>query len=730
MSSSSNKVFRFGPKVSNNPDADDDDCPSPEELKKLRAKKRDLTAILKVLRCDNDATTADIVNFVEQFWQALNSNDGVDEFKFQKTALWSKVIADRISKQLTKMSGGEKLDETHDLLVLINLNRGSVTVEREEHDSMNQYALNLQQSITLHGRIVLFSTTDVVLLDRLIAATSNAQHKAQLEAIRKRNYDDLAKLDGSLESARRLSQFARGVPLADVLALKELNAAKQYAAGRENTVALTFQREPFSLVEINFFDSEYPSMQAVEDQLAELVRDGNVILLDMRQDYYRYRAWIGARLTWGGDEVVNVPPPPAKKKGKSRKPSVKKQPQQEPPLQEQPQQEQPQTLPKRPKGLFEKGIHPLQTKLNDLYAARLPADDDDDRDFADAAADVAGEILRLSVMAYQFAFEARPLDDILSKQSGVMLNGANVFDTFVKPRLTSLGLDTSQVIRPNKASVDILDRYLAMIIERHNIENDQFDDATVLGRLTTEEKEKRSSYYFRLLEFYLRYSIRPLGDLAYHESRLRAALKVPVLGRVALEDIGNFKHYDIEMLGGSEKEKFDYLTSLVEAMTKYYVRSRRMFIPPIGTPADEKVQFTDDFAVAHQHAVQTGNAVLPRRLTEIFEIVGRESNLKYGNETLNAYLYRVSGQRTTTFYYTLQNGLAPGPEAGMLVTRDFAFKYFVYEETPQPSGEESEDDDNDDDNSMQFSAKFTHSPKYARFKLDDEKSTLAETNSY
>ena len=175
------------------------------------------------------------------------------------------------------------------------------------------------------------------------------------------------------------------------------------------------------------------------------------------------------------------------------------------------------------------------------------------------------------------------------------------------------------------------------------------------------------------------------------------------------------------MLMRSNEEKFNRLTIFVEDLTRDYVRSGRMFVPPIGTPGSERVQFTNNFAIAHQYAQQTGRDDLPMRLAEIFDIMGAYSTLNYGQLTLNEYLYEKSGKKTTTFYYTLQNGLQPGPDVGSVAARGYVFKYIVIEETratTQHSLHEDQDDDGEPDSSMHLDAKLRNPAKYAQFRFD------------
>jgi len=695
----------IGPKVVVEKDDKKKDCPTPQELAELKTKKSDLSAILTVFKCDDNSSTTDIVDFTEKYWKAYGNFETLEKFIYQGSHLDS-VVLERMNKQLKKMTADDKIDTVHDIVATINLRRGLVIVELKKHADMLDYSFNLAEGIMKHQTIVLFSTVDIAFLSRVMSSTSDHAFKKQLEYFHARNMQALAKLDGSIESARLIPQTTRGVPISDAFALKEFNTTKKYAAERENTVALTFQEEPFSLVEIGIKDENYPSKQSIEDQFVEWKNGVVKIVFDMRASYYRYRGWLAARLTWSGDDE---PLPAVKKRAPSqRKPKEKKQ---APPL----ENPTPPIVVLRSQGLFEKGIHPQQSKLNDLYRVEIP--------IVDAADDVAGEILRLSVLAYQLAFDGVPLDSILIEQSGTMLNGKNVFTEIVKPRLVEVGLDTSKAINADQRNFDQFDAYLEQILSVHDRENEAFDDETVLGRYTTRQKELRTGFYNYVLDFFWHYYLQPFGPMGILETRVRAALKSQILGRVPSVDILLFTKYELAMLVGSPRERFDILTYFVEQLTRYYIETGRMFRPPNGTPVDERVQFTNNFAIAHKHAQASGDIALPRRLAEIFDMLGPRSTLNYGQTSLNDYLYEKSGKRTRSFYYTLADGLVPGADVGTVGSVGYVFKYIVYEETHATSEhalKEDEDDDGEPDLGMHVDAKIKNPAKYARFDFDGE----------
>lgn len=688
------------------------DCPTPEELEALKQKKYDLTAILTVFKCDPNSDTSALVNYVEQFWDTLGKKKNVAEFKFQKTTLWYKILVERINKQLDKMTADDKVDTVHDILATIDLRNASVTVQPKKHEDMKEYAFGLVEGITKHRTIVLFSTTDIDFLQSLVVTYKNledqsilAKYQKQLDYFKRRNFDDLSKLDGTIEAARAAPQSVRAVPIADAFVAKELSSAKSFASTNDNVIGLAFIEEPFSFAEVTIRDADFASKEELDRQFDEWKQEGQKLVYDMRTIYYRYRDWLPARLTWGGDDedAAKVAEPAKKKKTRVPRKKQTKEPSNdivEPPR-------------GRPMGEFEKGTHPQQSKLNDLYRTNIP--------IVDAADNYADEILRLSVLSYQLAFEGRALDDILINQSGVTPTGANVFVTVIKPRLASFQLDTARVLLPTEETVRLFDSYLQQILSLHDAENESVDDDSVIGVLTTDQKRVRTGYSAYLLDFFWHYHLVPFGAMGVLETKVREALKTQILGEVTAAGRNVFTIDDKNMLMGSNEEKFNRLTIFVEDLTRDYVRSGRMFVPPIGTPGSERVQFTNNFAIAHQYAQQTGRDDLPMRLAEIFDIMGAYSTLNYGQLTLNEYLYEKSGKKTTTFYYTLQNGLQPGPDVGSVAARGYVFKYIVMEEiraTTQHAQREDQDDDGEPDSSMHIDAKLRNPAKYAQFRFD------------
>lgn len=655
-----------------NEEEDTSKRPSDAELAALRLQTQSLYAILQLFKWAHPEAVGDSKKFARSYLKSYNDPDSLKTFTFDdkgKKTLW-----DELKKRLlTKLNTLSELDTTNDYVIVANLRSARMELKIVPHSEMLQYSFSIDDGIELHKKIVLFSTADIVEIERLYASKT-PETTEQITYFRTRNISDLATLDGKLDSAKRIPQTHAGLPLASYLSDVRKDTIERSKEG-DRPIGIVARKDAMPMIfnEISDVNNNFTSKEEVNQTYNGWKMDPEFIfVLDMRPDYFRARGWEPALLVWAGDE------PRAKSRALPKQDVLEPRPQPR----------------RRPTGVllgsFEKGTNRMQSKLNEMYRERVPA--------VDTATNVASEVLRVAVLAYQLAFEAPSLDENLQKIAGVTSEGVNVYTNIIVPSLNSAEIDSSQQMPRTKNNLAKIDKFLASVVES----NEQFLQTeegrrSVLPGLSTNGKRLEGSFDPYLLYFFWKYFLQPLGPMSRDEMRLRALLKARQLGRIPQIDMQLFTYAEKILAAGDEKEKFNQLTDEVEHLARVYVDNERMFTPPLGTPPSEVVLFTRDFREAHEYAVRRNSKELPLRLAEIFDIMADRAELMYGDQPLSSYLFNKSRKRTASFYYTLKAGLFPGPPARDIEERqNFVFTYVVRSVlVATTTHSNSEDDDGD-----------------------------------
>lgn len=690
-------------------DADDGSQLSESELRALVSQKNDLSAQIKAFRLLPSSNFQGVSDIVELFWKSLkdDANPGAN-IKYARGNLWAR-IKTGFTKFVSQLTKGGSINGDLEFVVFIDLDsKSSFQMRSLNRKQLSPFVVSLRRGI-LAKKFVLFSTTDVVFQKRFDALIPELSPIAadQLADFGKRVSADLAKLDGTLEKAAQLELFVAGKPLVDFLVDRRYSAVKDYQKSNQGAIAIVCdpKGKNFSFL---FVEGDQVGTRAQIDSDYEETKKKAVIALDMRDQYGRFRGWQPAVLIWEGDEP-STRPPAEKKKRARRAPKTKSDATEE----EDTEDEVLLASSELPLSKFQRGVHPNQAELNRLAAERIPS--------SGVASTVKHEILRLSVLAVQLAFEGVSLTSLLAPVSGLTLLGDNLFETVVVGRMASFLLDATKALAQTEETCANLDRFLNYIVaDQRQIAED--DEPSVVGQTSPRQVEMEQGYHPVLLRFFLRYFIGPFHvprativeeeQLAVRsEKRLRALLKARVRGQIARDDLSLFGFYEKSMAAGSEKEKFDVLTGVVEELTRYYVAKAIIYSVPPGLASSHKIYFTRDLEEAHEYAKKTGNTAPAIKLCEIFDILGNAARIMYGNKPLEVYLPERARFRTAAFYYNIANGLYPGPPPTEETRQNFVFD-FVFPKGSRPRVS----DDDDDDDAMPTDRPVARNPgKYAYF---------------
>jgi len=448
---------------------------------------------------------------------------------------------------------------------------------------------------------------------------------------------------------------------------KELRLNAIILSKDTKVLGFLLQKQPFAFAEVLADDADFENIEQVDLAINIYKKEGALFILSLRDDYGRMRGWLPARLTWAGDDREKAD---AKKK-KTRRPR------RAPPVAPMPQPDSSTSNDDdndveivQNFGLFEKGLHQNQLLFNDLFRKHVP--------YINSAEYVSEEVLRLFVIGYQLAFQNRPLDEILTPLSGKMRNGKNVYIEKLKPTLLSSKLDPTVAMVRNRSTLAKFDSLLSTFVMFF----DENDTEPVTPYLDQErdgrELEVQKTFYPFLFDFIWRYYLQPFGPMSRKEERLRAVIKSRYFGSIALEDANLFSYFYAKMAVGTAEERFNTATEFLQVVVKQYLQNGRMFKAPEGTAADDLIEFTRDFERAHEHAVTINNPLVPRKLAELFEMLGPASSIQYGDMSLQDYLVTLSGANggTVTVYYNLEDGLYVGSDPAtpeQLKARVFSF---------------------------------------------------------
>ncbi len=650
----------------------DDQPPSKEQIDALVEDVIDLKSQLEAYKWRQRDVTINLSALVKELRNQTreNTRDFFEGFLYDKKSL-SGVVFNLLFKNYTD---AQIVGEKSDIFVMLDLRARSLLVVPVEENDLSDYTVSFEELLETKQRVVLLSTLDVTYLKSFAQTLKSGTKKTKLEAYHQRNVSLLAASDGTMNYLEQLNLTVKNVPISKYFKNLRTNAVVQGLSSNSKLLGFVMQREPFAFAEAEAEDKDFQTIEQLDLSIEKYKKDGVLFVLIMRDDYGRMRGWLPARLTWAGDnrESATV----VKRRIRRRRP-VRKEPQAAGDDDDNPDVEIVQEF-----GLFERGLHQNQLLFNKLYRKHVP--------YVNSAEFVSEEILRLFVIGYQLAFQNRSLDEILTPLSGTTSSGDNVYVTRLKPTLQTSKIDTSKPLNRDKATLAKLDSLLSTFVMFFD-ENDTEPVTPYLDeKRDGKELEVQKTFYPFLLDFVWRYFLQPFGPMSRKEERLRAVLKSRYIGAIANEDASLLSNYYAKMAVGTAEERFNTATDLLQAVVRQYIQSGRMYQAPEGTPVEDQIEFTRDFERAHDYAVSVENPLVPRKLAELFEMLGQSSFIQYGEISLQDYLLSLTGPSmgAVTVYYSLENGLYIGSDPvskEQLQERVFSFNPRNVEQTPKTS---------------------------------------------
>lgn len=653
--------------------------PSRAQLDAMEEDVLDIKTQLNLLQWRQQSATINLRAFLRELKNPQREDivDPFEGFVYGKKPLLDVVKA----RMFANYTDSEILEEKSELVVFLDFRTRELRVLPVETDEMDEYTVSEDELLETSQRLVLFSTIDVVMLYRIAKTYGPGAAKTKLDTYHQRNLDLIASSDGTMDYLKRLPLMVKNQKIADYF--KDLRLSAIILSGKSKVLGFILQKQPFAFAEVLADDEDFANIEQVDLSINIYKKEGALFILSLRDDYGRVRGWLPARLTWAGDDREK----PETKKKKTRRPR------RAPPVAPMPQPDSSSNDDDNDVeilqdfGLFEKGLHQNQLLFNDLFRKHVP--------YINSAEYVSEEVLRLFVIGYQLAFQNRPLDEILTPLSGKMRNGKSVYTEKLKPTLLSSKLDPTKAMVRNKTTLAKFDSLLSTFVMFFD-ENDTEPVTPYLDQQRDgKELEVQKTFYPFLFDFIWRYYLQPFGPMSRKEERLRAVIKSRYFGAIAWEDVNLFSYYYIKMAVGTAEERFNTATEFLRVVVKQYVQNGRMFQAPQGTAADDLIEFTQDFERAHEYAVTINNPLVPRKLAELFEMLGPASSIQYGDMSLQDYLVTLSGANggTVTVYYNLEDGLYVGSDPAtpeQLKARVFSFNPRTARPEALSSEEESE----------------------------------------
>lgn len=640
---------------------------SATELDELEAQKSDLVSQLKLLKWRPGVARSAISNIIKQLQDSAKD----DAAQFGANLYYGKTpMANALKKMLfLNMSDAEIIAETADMFVLVDFALGRLIVPPIEKEDLSEYLISGAELFKREQRALLFSTVDAPMLYNLAKTAQPGALKTRLDAYHARNLALLEKVDGTIDALAKLPLLMFGEPAVDYFKRLRLSVAQN--RGTSKAIGVVLRREPFQFAEAEVDDVDFKSIEEIDVAIDVYKRQGEIFLLNLRNDYGRNRGWLPARLTWSGDDRPPAAPSAPKSRRRPTQPRVPQastEPEPEQPAE--PEREAVVERPKVPYGLFEGGIHRNQLLLNEVFRKYVP--------YVNSAVYVNEEVLRLLVIAYQTAFQGRSLDDILTPLSGSDANGQNIYVQKVKTLLAQFDIDTREPLQRDAAVLSRFDSLLSSYVMFFDDTNTDEVTPYLDAKRNASELEVQKSFYPYVYDFVWRYWLQPFGPMTRKEERLRAVIKSRYLGSIAVEDKSLMSDYFAKMAVGTAEERFDTLTDFLVVVVKQYAQSGKFFGPPKGLPVDEQIEFTRDFEQAHEHARKVDDPSIPLKLAELYEILGTLSNIMYGDIALHEHLLKLSGRKSSpvSVYYTLEDGIFVGSDpvtAEQLKSRLFSF---------------------------------------------------------
>jgi len=664
-----------------------------------------------------DEVKAAIVAIVERFWETLVPDDQHTpdkSTKYNKALLWS-LVTKRLREKLAAMTTDGSVDKSNELVVVVDLTAQRLMLKTVPRTEMKSRVVPLRQAIE-DGEIVLFSTTDLLFVQQLDKfADLSPQAKAQIDEFHARNLNDLKKLRMlTFVDMRNLGLFYGGVPLHLKLEARRRNDVLDYADASkpDKVVLIVYDLATKKLGTIPIDGSLFATRAALdaafESFTASPEATNTLIVVDLRDDYSRFRNFPGypALLKWGrpkGPSAQDVAPKrqrrtsPAKPQPQPEQPQPRPSPQPSP----SPPRKQPTPQPLPPPvdvvAEFERHSHPFSDRLDAAWLTGVP--------LVDAAPTVRGEMLRLGVLAYQLAFEGRSLDSILGPVAGLLEKGDDVYTSNIRLRLQAAEISPDTPLVRTGETIGKLEALLATIVAAQTTLGAQ-GDMPVQDRQSKSQQAVAEGYHPYLFRFFKRFVIKPFGMLSFRLTRLRALLIGNVLGKFRAADHALFTDYEKLMAFGLTKDRYNFVTQLVEDAARDGVATGWIFSLPAGVSPIEKAQFTRDVELAVNIANISRDSSLLRRLAELYEILGEASSLVYGtfaetNLSFGQYLHKKAHGQPAFIYFSRQAGLVTGPPPTRETSENYLFKFTPSARTIPPPAEEeppqSQVDENDDE---------------------------------
>jgi len=650
------------------------------------AKKNDVRAQVSFYQTQPALGAKSLMRVVREYWRSLKKeHEPSTEITLDKKPLWNQVFA-RFEAALATMTETGAMDADRDIVIYLMLGQGktgALVTRTPLRADAAEPALALQSQI-MAGRVILLSSYDVVGLARVTNAKAwSAQIMQQINYFWTRVQSTMSERQNKyFEPKTHLTVL--GEPLDEHLRRERHVLCAQYDKEEKNTFAIFFSVAEKLITDLTVIDRDNSvTEENIDTAYKEKLGALSIFLLDMRPQYKRFRGWLPALLTW--TLPPDAPPPVRAKRRKPKKASP----------------EAPTSTPSTTNfvartqfGVFEKGNHALQKTLNALSRDHLPA--------VGRANDLQREMLRLSVLAYQVAFDGVTIESVMARTSGFTIDDdlqeINVFVSLLAPRMVAFSIRPTEVLTVTQTLLDAFDRFLALIIgDQKSAGAEKID--VVMNPAERNTAISQQGRFPNLMQFFFRFHTTPFGALGRSESRLRAALKSFKTGQFSDADSQFFSAVERADVFTDNRKKFELISNIVSELAVDYVQTHRI----TSVPADMSLAkygplFALDVQNAHQATSRFADLFyLPAlRLLELFAIVGENAGITFASVPLAEYIATLAeDEDDVAVCYSLQRGLYVRPtRAENVQSPDFVFNFGTLQQPSPSHGEASTRDTN------------------------------------
>jgi len=636
---------------------------------------RDLRLQLRLYKFDPARGRASLRTLVQDFWKSLkNGTEAASDIMVEKKQIWTEIVK-RATKEFENMVLAYSTDPYSAIVVKIYLKSGTLTAKTVQYEKIPSPALSINEQIT-KNEITLASTLDIAFLKRFEHALANDERPKAKEQIglfwSHITNELLRRANGRFQTPTKIS--VGGEPFEEYMLRSRHQQVLNYKATEHNTVVILFDSAEHKFVNVAVRDNEVSGEADLTTIYDTKVLPRQVRVFDLRPQYARYRGFLPALLTWSPDVVEQKPHAKRPRRRASAAPTPSEAPPPPPPpppVAVAPVADIPAV--EEPKGLFERNTHPKSADLLEYVRTKLP--------LVGAARRTDLETLRLSLLAYQAAFDGAPIDSFLEKTSGVEVDdednddGANealkpysVYMAVVKPKLLAFQIDVGATLARTQQNVDKLDQFLSAAVDATKMDE---NNAKPVRDVNGASKFTQDLEFPNLARFLSLYHTTPFGALDTHADRLRALLKSFATGRFSAREANLFNGPELAQRFFNAQRASELFSTVVEQMTLDYVDRDVLRVVP---PGMSESMFSADIAVVRAYAIRNPvDKCIPVYLLETFAIVGQRSQVTNENTRLDVALRVQSPAKIVEVCYNAARGLyvQPQPYAG----RDRVFTF-------------------------------------------------------